>query len=199
AGDILLYEADAVPIGDDQRQHLELARDIAERFNTRFGPTFTVPEGIYPEIGARIRDLQEPTDKMGKTDSSESGTVLILDPPEVVRKKFKTAVTDSGTEVRHDPEEKPGVSNLIEIMAVATGRSISEVESQFDGQGYGAFKEGVAEAVVELLSPIQERYNALRADEGELRRMLAVGAEKAREASAPTLETMYERMGFVRA
>jgi tryptophanyl-tRNA synthetase len=122
----------------------------------------------------------------------------MIDPPDEVRKKFKTAVTDSGTEVRHDPDEKPGVSNLIEIMAVATGSPISEVEAQFDGQGYGAFKEGVAEAVVELLEPIQERYNALRADEGELRRMLAHGADKAREASAPILETMYERMGFVR-
>ena len=115
-----------------------------------------------------------------------------------MRKKFKTAVTDSGTEVRHDPEEKPGVSNLIEIMAVSTGSSISEVEAQFDGQGYGAFKEGVAEAVVELLAPIQHRYEALRADEGELRRMLAKGADKARQASTPVLETMYERMGFVR-
>jgi tryptophanyl-tRNA synthetase len=198
AGDILLYEADAVPIGDDQRQHLELARDLAERFNTRFGPTFKVPEGIFPEIGARIMDLQEPNDKMGKTDSSESGTVLILDPPDVVRKKFKTAVTDSGTEVRHDAEEKPGVSNLIEIMAVATGRSIAEVEAQFDGQGYGALKDSVAEAVIELLAPIQQRYDELRADEGELRRLLGRGAEKARQASAPTVDAMYERMGFVR-
>jgi tryptophanyl-tRNA synthetase len=198
AGDILLYQADAVPIGDDQRQHLELARDIAERFNSRFGQTFKVPEGIYPEVGARIMDLQEPTDKMGKTDSSEQGTVLILDPPEVVRNKFKTAVTDSGTDVRYDPDEKPGVSNLIEIMAVATGRSIPDVEGQFDGQGYGALKEAVAESVVEMFGPIQERYRALRGDEVELRRLLAVGAEKAREASAPTLEAMYERMGFVR-
>jgi tryptophanyl-tRNA synthetase len=198
AGDILLYQADAVPIGDDQRQHLELARDIAERFNTRFGPTFKLPEGIFPEVGSRIMDLQDPTDKMGKTDSSEQGTVLILDSPDVLRKKFKTAVTDSGTEVRHDPEEKPGVSNLIEIMAVATGRSIPEVEAQFNGQGYGAFKEGVAEAVVELVAPIQQRYEELRADEGELSRLLALGAEKAREESAPTLEAMYERMGFVR-
>ena len=198
AGDILLYDANAVPIGDDQRQHLELARDIAERFNTRFGPTFTVPEGIFPEIGARVMDLQEPTEKMGKTDSSESGTVLMLDPPEVIRKKFKTAVTDSGTEVRHDPDEKPGVSNLIEIMAVASGQSIAEVEAQFDGQGYGAFKEAVAEAVVELVAPIQPRYEELRADEGELRRLLAQGAEKARETSAPKVEAMYERMGFVR-
>jgi tryptophanyl-tRNA synthetase len=157
-----------------------------------------VPEGIFPEVGARIMDLQEPTEKMGKTDSSESGTVLILDSPDVVRKKFKTAVTDSGTEVRHDPKEKPGVSNLIEIMAVASQRSIAEVEAQFDEHGYGAFKEAVAEAVVELFAPIRPRYEELRADEGELRRLLRQGAEKAREASAPTLEAMYERMGFVR-
>ena len=198
AGDILLYEADAVPIGDDQRQHLELARDIAERFNTRFGETFTVPEGVFPEIGARIMDLQEPTERWARRTPASRGRCCMLDPPDVVRKKFKTAVTDSGTEVRHDPEEKPGVSNLIEIMAVATGQSIAEVEAQFDGQGYGAFKEAVAEAVVELLAPIQPRYEELRADEGELRRLLAQGAEKARETSAPKIEAMYERMGFVR-
>jgi tryptophanyl-tRNA synthetase len=198
AGDILLYQADVVPIGDDQRQHLELSRNIAERFNARFGETFKVPDGVYPEVGARIKNLQEPERLMSTTRGAPQGVVRMLDEPDVIRKKFKTAVTDSGTEVRHDPEEKTGVSNLIEIMAVATGGSISEVEAQFDGQGYGAFKEGVAESVVELLAPIQERYNALRADEGELRRMLAVGADKAREASAPTLESMYERMGFVR-
>jgi tryptophanyl-tRNA synthetase len=135
---------------------------------------------------------------MSTTRGAPAGVVRMIDPPDEVRKKFKTAVTDSGTEVRHDPEEKPGVSNLIEIMAVVTGASVADVEGRFDGQGYGAFKEGVAEAVVELLSPIQERYNALRADEGELRRMLAQGADKARDASAPILETMYERMGFVR-
>ena len=198
AGDILLYEADIVPIGDDQRQHLELSRNIAERFNGRFGDTFKVPEAVYPEEGARIKNLQEPERLMSTTRGAPQGVVRLIDPPDVIRKKFKTAVTDSGTEVRHDPEDKPGVSNLIEIFAVSTGSSISEVEAQFDGQGYGAFKEGVAQAVVELLAPIQERYNALRADEGELRRMLAQGADKARQASAPILETMYERMGFVR-
>jgi tryptophanyl-tRNA synthetase len=198
AGDILLYDADIVPIGDDQRQHLELSRNIAERFNARFGETFKVPEAVYPEEGARIKNLQEPERLMSTTRGAPQGVVRLIDPPDVIRKKFKTAVTDSGTEVRHDPEDKAGVSNLIEIMAVSTGSSISEVEAQYDGQGYGAFKEGVAEAVVELLAPIQERYEALRADEGELRRMLAKGADKAREASAPTLETMYERMGFVR-
>ncbi len=198
AGDILLYQTDIVPIGDDQRQHLELARNIAERFNGRFGETFKVPEGVFPEEGARIKNLQEPERLMSTTRGAPQGVVRMIDEPDTVRKKFKTAVTDSGTDVRHDPEEKAGVSNLIEIMAVATSTSIGEIESRFDGQGYGQFKEAVAEAVVELLVPIQERYRELRADEGELRRLLAVGAEKAREASAPTLETMYERMGFVR-
>jgi tryptophanyl-tRNA synthetase len=198
AGDILLYQADIVPIGDDQRQHLELSRNIAERFNARFGETFRVPDGVYPEVGARIKNLQEPERLMSTTRGAPAGVVRMLDAPDEIRKKFKTAVTDSGTDVRHDPEEKAGVSNLIEIMAVATGTSIGDIESQFDGQGYGQFKEAVAESVVELLVPIQERYRALRADEGELRRLLAVGAAKATEASAPTLESMYERMGFVR-
>jgi tryptophanyl-tRNA synthetase len=198
AADILLYEADIVPIGDDQRQHLELARNIAERFNGRFGETFRVPEAVFPEEGARIKNLQEPERLMSTTRGAPAGVVRMIDPPDVVRRKFKTAVTDSGTDVRHDPDDKPGVSNLIEIMAVATGSSIPEVEARFDGRGYGAFKEGVAEAVVELLAPIQQRYEELRADEGELRRLLAKGADKAREASAPTLEAMYERMGFVR-
>jgi tryptophanyl-tRNA synthetase len=197
AGDILLYRTEVVPIGDDQRQHLELSRDIAQRFNSRYGETFTVPEGVYPEIGARIMDLQDPEGKMGKTGSSEQGTVLIMDSPDTVRAKFKTAVTDSGREIEHR-EDKPGVSNLIEIMTVATGETVPEVEGRFDGQGYGVFKEAVAEAVVELLAPIQRRYEEIRADEPELRRMLARGADKAREASAPTLEQMYERMGFVR-
>jgi len=198
AGDILLYQTDIVPIGDDQRQHLELARNIAERFNGRFGETFKVPDGVFPEEGARIKNLQEPERLMSTTRGAPQGVIRMIDEPDVVRKKFKTAVTDSGTDVRHDPDEKAGVSNLIEIMAVATGTSIGEIESQFDGQGYGQFKEAVAEAVVELLVPIQERYRELRADEPELSRLLAVGAEKAREASAPTLEAMYERMGFVR-
>jgi tryptophanyl-tRNA synthetase len=198
AGDILLYQADTVPIGDDQRQHLELTRNIAERFNARFGETFVVPEGVYPDEGARIKNLQEPERLMSTTRGAPQGVVRMVDAPDVIRKKFKTAVTDSGTDVRHAPEEKPGISNLIEIMAVATGSSIADVESRYDGQGYGRFKEDVGEAVVELLGPIQRRYEELRADEAELRRMLARGAEKAREASAPTLEAMYERMGFVR-
>jgi tryptophanyl-tRNA synthetase len=198
AGDILLYQTDIVPIGDDQRQHLELARDIAERFNTRFGETFVVPRGVYPEIGARIMDLQEPARKMSTTGGTEQGTVLLLDEPDVLRRKFKTAVTDSGREVRRG-EDKPGITNLIDIMSVATGVTPDEIEQQFADVGYGDFKQAVGEAVVDLLAPIQERYAALRADEGELLRLLGVGADKARAAGAPTLEAMYERMGFVRS
>jgi tryptophanyl-tRNA synthetase len=198
AGDILLYQTDIVPIGDDQRQHLELARDIAGRFNSRFGETFTVPTGIYPEVGARIMDLQEPTKKMATTGGTEQGTVLVLDSADTIRKKFRAAVTDSGREVRYAPAEQPGVSNLLEILAVSTGRPIPEVEVAYNGRGYGDLKSDVGEAVVELFGPIQGRYAELRSDESELRRLLAVGADKARETSAPTLEQMYERMGFVR-
>jgi tryptophanyl-tRNA synthetase len=199
AGDILLYQTDLVPIGDDQRQHLELARDVAERFNYRFGDTFRVPQGVFPEVGGRIMDLQEPTKKMSTTLSTEQGAVYVTDSPDAIRKKFKSAVTDSEREVRYDPEAKPGNSNLLEIISVATGRTIDDVESEFADAGYGAFKEAVGESVVRLLAPIRERFEALRADERELQRLLAVGAEKARRASEPTLELMYERMGFVRA
>jgi tryptophanyl-tRNA synthetase len=197
AGDILLYQTDIVPVGDDQRQHIELARDVAERFNARYGETFKVPRGVFPEVGARIMDLQEPTKKMSTTGGTPQGTVLVLDPPDAIRRKFKTAVTDSGRDVRYLPEEKPGVSNLIEILSVASGRSIPEVEAAYDGRGYGDLKGDVAEAVVELFAPVQTRYAELRADEGELRRLLRVGADKARETAAPTLAAIYERMGFV--
>jgi tryptophanyl-tRNA synthetase len=196
--DILLYRTDVVPVGDDQRQHLELTRDIAERFNRRFGDLFVIPEAEIPEIGGRIMDLQEPENRMSTTRGTPQGTVRMLDEPDVIRRKFKTAVTDSGTDVRHDRDEKPGITNLLEIMSVATGEPIPELEARYDGGGYGRFKEDVGEAVVELLVPIQRRYEELRGDEGELRRMLAAGAEKARAESEPTLEQMYERMGFVR-
>jgi tryptophanyl-tRNA synthetase len=199
AGDILLYQTDLVPIGDDQRQHLELSRDVAERFNYRFGETFRVPEGRFAEIGGRIMDLQEPTNKMSTTLSSEQGAVYIGDSPDAIRKKFKSAVTDSEREVRYDPQEKPGVSNLLEIMSVATAEPIEALERRFEGAGYGELKEAVGEAVVTLLTPIREHFEALRADERELQRLLGVGAEKARRASEPTLELMYDRMGFVRA
>jgi tryptophanyl-tRNA synthetase len=197
AGDILLYQTDQVPIGDDQRQHLELARDIANRFNSRFGQTFVVPEGVYPEVGARIMDLQEPTKKMSTTGGSEQGTVRLLDAPDVIRKKFKTAVTDSGREVQR-ADDKPGVSNLIDILSVAAGRAPEEIEAQYGDSGYGQFKQDVGDAVVELITPIRDRYEAIRADETALVGLLREGAAKAAVAAAPTLATMYERMGFVR-
>jgi len=197
AGDILLYQTDIVPIGDDQRQHLELTRDVAERFNARFGETFTIPSGVYPEAGARVMDLQDPTKKMSKSFGTDQGKVLMLDEPDAIARKIKRAVADSGREIRHDPDEKPGISNLIELMTVATGETIPAIETRFDGQGYGAFKDAVGEALVELLTPIQARYRALRSDPAELDRLLATGAAKAREASAPTLAAMYERMGFL--
>jgi tryptophanyl-tRNA synthetase len=196
AGDILLYRTDKVPIGDDQRQHLELARDIAQRFNARFGELFVVPEGIYPDVGARIMDLQEPERKMSTTGGTAQGTVGILDPPDVIVKKFKSAVTDSGRDVVRAPD-KPGITNLIDILSVATGEPPDAIEARYDGHGYGAFKTDVGEAVVALLEPVRNRYEALRADPGELTRLLAEGAEKARAASAPNLERMYDLMGFV--
>jgi len=199
AGDILLYQTDIVPIGDDQRQHLELTRDIAERFNSRYGETFTVPQGVFPEEGARVKNLQEPERLMSTSAGNPQGVVRIVDEPDVIRKKFKTAVTDSERDVRHDLAAKPGISNLIELMSVATGEPIGSIENRYDGAGYGQFKEDVGEAIVALLAPIQARYSELRADEGELSRLLALGADKAREASAPTLEAMYDRMGFVRS
>jgi tryptophanyl-tRNA synthetase len=174
-------------------------RDVARRFNARFGEDIlVVPEHRIPEIGGRIMDLQEPTNKMSTSTSSEQGAVYIADSPDAIRKKFKTAVTDSGREVRYDPKEKPGVSNLIEIMSVATGEPFDALERRFANAGYGDLKEAVGESVVELLTPIRERFDALRADERELQRLLGLGAEKARRTAQPTLELMYDRMGFVR-
>jgi tryptophanyl-tRNA synthetase len=196
AADILLYQTDIVPIGDDQRQHLELSRNIAERFNARFGETFRVPEGVYPEVGSRIMDLQDPLKKMSTTGGTAQGTVLVLDPPDTIRKKFRSAVTDSGRDVVR-ADDKPGITNLIEILSVASGESMDAIEARYDGQGYGQFKQDVGDAVVELFDPIRRRYEELRADPPELQRLLAVGADKAAAASEPTLADMIERMGFV--
>jgi tryptophanyl-tRNA synthetase len=196
AGDILLYQTDIVPIGDDQRQHLELTRDVAERFNSRFGATFKLPEGVYPEVGARIMDLQDPARKMSTTIGTPQGTVKLLDEPDVIRKKFRSAVTDSGSEVRR-AADKPGVTNLIDILSSLTGEAAEAIEARYDGAGYGRFKTDVGDAVVEAIEPIQKRFGELRSDPAELQRLLARGAEKARKASEPTLEQMYDRMGFV--
>ena len=198
AGDILLYQTDIVPIGDDQRQHLELTRDVAERFNSRFGETFKVPEGVYPEVGARIMDLQEPANKMSTTGGTPQGTVKLLDEPDTIRKKFKSAVTDSGSEVRRAPD-KPGVTNLVDILSSVTGEAPDAIEARYEGTGYGQFKTDVGEAVVEALLPVQASFRELRADPAELQRLLARGAEKARKASEPTLDAMFDRMGFVKS
>jgi len=197
AADILLYQTDVVPIGDDQRQHLELTRDVAERFNSRFGETFTLPRGQYPAAGARIMDLTDPEKKMSTSTSPEMGKILLVDPPDLIRKKIKSAVTDTGREVRRAPD-KPGITNLIDILSVAAGRDPGDIEREYEGQGYGRFKTDVAEAVVARVEPIQRLYRELRADQGELERLLAEGARKAIEATRPTLLAMYDRMGFTR-
>jgi tryptophanyl-tRNA synthetase len=195
ASDVLAYKATEVPVGDDQRQHVELMREIARRFNERFGETLVVPEYRIPEVGARIMDLQEPARKMSTTGGTESGTVLVLDEPAAIRKKFGSAVTDSGREVRRG-DDKPGIANLIDIYAVARGIDQAEVEREFEGAGYGDFKKAVAEATVELLAPVRERYAELRPDQAALEAILADGAEKARAIAAGTVAEVRERMGF---
>jgi tryptophanyl-tRNA synthetase len=197
AADILLYQTDKVPIGDDQRQHIELARDVAERFNARYGETFNLPEGIFPDVGARIMDLQEPERKMSTTGGTPQGTIGLLDPPDTIRRKVRSAVTDSGKGIVR-AEDKPGITNLIDIMSVASGSNPNEIESRYDGAGYGAFKEDVAEAVVALLDPIRLRYGELRGNPTELRAVLAEGAAKADAIASETLATAYDRVGFVR-
>jgi tryptophanyl-tRNA synthetase len=194
AADVLAYRADQVPVGDDQRQHIELMRNVAERFNGRFGETLVVPEGVYPAVGARIMDLQTPEKKMSTTGGTAQGTVYVLDEPSAIVKKFKSAVTDSGREIARGPD-KAGITNLLEVLAAVRGVTIDELEREFDGAGYGAFKQAVAEAVVEYLAPVRERYAELRADEAELERLLAVGADKARTIAAGTLADVRAAMG----
>jgi tryptophanyl-tRNA synthetase len=194
AADVLAYRANEVPVGDDQRQHVELMRDVAERFNSRFGETLVVPELRIPEVGARIMDLQFPERKMSTTGGSPQGTVYVLDEPDTVTKKFRSAVTDSGTEVRRAPD-KAGVSNLIDILAAVRGIGPEEVEREFDGSGYGKFKQAVADAVIEYLAPVRERYADLRDDEARLEGILAGGAEKARAIATETLADVREVMG----
>jgi tryptophanyl-tRNA synthetase len=195
AADVLAYRATEVPVGDDQLQHVELMREIARRFNERFGETLVVPEHRVPELGARIMDLQEPERKMSTTDGGEAGTVYVLDEPDAIRKKFGSAVTDSGREVVRSPE-KPGVTNLIDVLAVARDSAPEEVEREFEGAGYGDFKQAVAEATVELLAPVRERYLELRPDEAALEATLAAGAEKARAIASRTVAEVRDRMGI---
>jgi tryptophanyl-tRNA synthetase len=194
AADVLAYRAHEVPVGEDQRQHIELMRDAAERFNNRFGQTLVVPEARIPEVGARIMDLQAPERKMSTTGGTPQGTVLVLDEPDVIAKKIRSSVTDSGSEVRRGPD-KAGISNLIDILAAVRGIEPEAVESEFDGAGYGAFKQTVADAVIQYLAPVRERYHALRADEAELERILEAGAAKARAIAADTLDDVRRAMG----
>jgi len=197
AADVLAYRAQEVPVGEDQREHVELMRDVADNFNRRFGggeEVLVVPELRLPAVGARIMDLQDPVRKMSTTGSSELGTVYVLDEPKAIEKKFKSAVTDSGSEVRRGPE-KAGIGNLIEILAAVRGSSPDQIESEFAEARYGEFKTAVADAVVDYLMPVRERYQELRADEAELEAVLAAGAGKAREIAAVTLADVRERMG----
>ena len=194
AADVLAYKAGEVPVGDDQRQHVELMREIGRRFNERFGEVLVVPEARIPEVGGRVMDLQQPGAKMSTTGGTEQGTVLVLDPEEVVRKKVMSAVTDSGSEVVRG-EGKEGIGNLIEILSVVRGVDPADVEGEFEGSGYGDFKKAVAQAVVDYLAPVRERYEELRPDEAELERILASGAEKARALAAPTLAEVRDAMG----
>ena len=194
AADILLYDTDRVPVGDDQRQHLELARDVAIRFNSRYGDTFVVPEHAIPTVAARVMDLQEPTRKMSKSVDSPQGTVLILDPPEAITKKIKRAVTDNDGEVRYDPAAKPGVANLLEILGALTGNDPAELAGRYEQ--YGPLKADAAEAVVAALQPFQARYAELSADPAEVDRIIARGAEKAQAIASVTLDRAYRAIGL---
>jgi tryptophanyl-tRNA synthetase len=196
AADILIYHADRVPVGEDQRQHVELTRDVAARFNQRFGETFTLPEPAIPPVGARIMDLQNPLAKMSKSADSPQGTLLVNDPPETIRKKIKAAVTDSGRDiVAH--EDKPAISNLLTIYSAVAGRPLPELEEAYRGKGYGEFKADLAEAMVAFLGPFQERYRSLLADPDKVEEQLAIGADKAQGMASKTLATVYERVGFL--
>ena len=197
AADILLYQAKAVPVGDDQKQHLELTRDIAQRFNNLYGPVFTVPEPMIPPVGARIMGLQEPTKKMSKSDDAETNALYLLDTPDVIVRKIKRAVTDLGNEVRFDIAGKPGIANLMSILAATSGESFDAIAERYNGQGYGKFKQAVADAVVGCLAPVQAKYRDLRDDEDGLRRVLRDGAERASAKADATLKKVHDVLGFI--
>jgi tryptophanyl-tRNA synthetase len=195
AADVLAYRADEVPVGEDQREHLELMRDVARRFNQRYGEVLVVPEARIPTVGGRIGDLQAPERKMSTTGGTAQGTVLVLDEPEEIARKVRSAVTDSGADVVRAPD-KPGITNLIEILAVVRGVDAEAIEREFDGGGYGPFKQAVADALTEYLAPVRERYATLRADPAQLERVLAAGAEKARALAAPAVADVRRVMGL---
>lgn len=196
AADILLYDADVVPVGDDQKQHVELTRDLAERFNKRFGKTFTVPKPVILDSGARIYDLQAPESKMSKSADNDKGIIWLLDEPAKTAKKIRSAVTDTEGSIRAERAEKPGVTNLLGVLSAVTGRTVPELEAEFDGQGYGVFKTAVADAVVAELAPVRERTLELLADPAELDRLLAVNAERAAAVADATLGRALAAMGL---
>lgn len=198
AADILLYQAESVPVGEDQRQHVELTRDLATRFNSRFGDTFVVPEAQIPKVNAKIYDLQNPTAKMSKSAETEAGLIKVLDPAKVTTKKIMRAVTDDDNEIRFDRAAKPGVSNLLTIFSVLSGRTIDAIVEEYAGLGYGHLKKGVAEVVEASLTPVRERTEELLADPAELDRLLAAAAERANEVANRTLDLVYERVGLIR-
>lgn len=195
AADILLYMSDLVPIGSDQKQHLELARDIAERFNAIYGDVFVVPEGYFPKVGARVMSLQEPTRKMSKSDPEET-YIAILDKPEIIRKKMRRAVTDCDNTVVFDPENKPGIANLMSIMSALTGKTMDEITAEYDGQGYGRFKDAVADSVIAVLEPIQKRYDEISADKAYLQEVLTSGAERAEAIAYRTMLKIRKKIGY---
>ncbi len=195
AADILLYQADLVPVGEDQKQHVELARDVAQRFNSRYGETFVLPEPVIAQTGARIMGLVDPTKKMGKSDSNPNSRINLLDSKDEIIKKIKSATTDSGSEIKFDPKEKPGISNLIQIYSTIKGVGFESVITEFQGKNYGEFKEAVAESVVGILTPIQEKYEEIR-NSSKLTEVLESGVEKAREISGKKLNEVYEKVGF---
>ncbi len=199
AGDILLYQADVVPVGEDQKQHVELCHTIARRFNGIYGDVFKIPEPFVPKVGARVMSLTNPTAKMSKSENEDTGRILLMDSPEVIMRQFKRAITDSDTEncVRYDKENKPGVANLMTIYAACTGKSFEQIEAEFAGQGYGTFKPKVGEAVVETLRPIREEAQRLMQDKAYLESVYRAGAEKASYVAEKTLRKVYKKVGFV--
>lgn len=196
AADIMLYNTHYVPVGGDQKQHVELARDIAQRFNNAYSDTFVLPEPLIPKVGARVMSLQEPTKKMSKSDANEKSFVLMTDSADVIMKKFKSAVTDSDGFVKYDVENKPGISNLMSIYSVMTGKGFDEIEKEFDGQGYGTFKTAVAESVIDTLKPVQDEYTRILADKAYLEGVLRDGAEKARYQANKVINKVYRKVGF---
>jgi tryptophanyl-tRNA synthetase len=197
AADILLYQANKVPVGEDQRQHIELTRDLGQRFNSKFGETFTIPEGYILKAGAKINDLQDPTAKMSKSSSSASGVIELMDSPEINTKKIKSAVTDTGRDVIFDEKEKPGVSNLLTIYSALTGKTVQQSQEDFTGKGYGDFKGAVADVVVDYLKPVREKANELLKDETHLKKLLSIGAEKAEAVASKTLSDTYKALGMI--